>query len=68
MGGTQVATAIGQRRQFNDGRKRLFGTPGRVIAFVCECADSNCRNTVLLTAVEYDARRPGLIIDPRHGD
>ena len=41
------------RRQINDSRLSLFGHgKGRLIAFVCECADAACRRTVTLTAAE----------------
>lgn len=44
-----------QRRQLlNESRVRLFGAdPERVIAFVCECSDSDCRESVLLRAGDY---------------
>jgi len=41
------------RRQINDSRLSLFGHgKERLIAFVCECADADCRRTVTLTAAE----------------
>ena len=55
-----------QRFDFNEDRRRLFGESGRTIAFVCECDDPNCRNTVLLAPHEYDARRPAPIVDGTH--
>jgi hypothetical protein len=54
------------RRRFNDDRKRVFGGSDRVIAFVCECSDPDCRDTVLLTEHEYDALRPGLVVRDGH--
>jgi hypothetical protein len=56
----------GERRRFNDDRRRQFSTSGRPIAFVCECADGGCRTTVPLTPEEYDVRRPGPIVDASH--
>jgi hypothetical protein len=59
--------AAGKRRRFNDDRFRVFGGHGRVIAFVCECADPGCSKTVLLTEEDYDKRRrEGLILHPSH--
>ena len=55
------------RRWFNDDRKRLFGGDGqRLIAFVCECTDPDCREAVLLTADEYEARRGRLVVHENH--
>jgi len=46
------------RRRFNDDRQRLFGSDAdRLIAFVCECTDADCRQTVLLTAHDYERSR-----------
>lgn len=50
----------------NDDRRRKFDEEGRAIAFVCECADGDCRTTVPLTAAEFDVRRPGPIVDASH--
>ena len=36
------------------------------ITFVCECPDLECRRSVVLTAAEYAAARPGLILHPSH--
>jgi hypothetical protein len=56
------------RRASNEGRRELFGTTHRLIAFVCECPKSACYETVLLTAFEYDARRPGAIVLAAHSE
>ena len=37
-----------------------------MLALVCECADSECRNTVLISAEEYDSTRPDLVLYPGH--
>ena len=37
-----------------------------MIAFVCECVDPECRETVMLTEAEYDALRPGLVVRDGH--
>lgn len=57
-------------RATNDYRRRAFGHQAqRVIAFVCECSDEQCRRTVLLTAEEFDeartSRRP-IVVDATH--
>ena len=54
------------RQRMNDDRLRNFAEPDRQIAFVCECAEADCRRTVVLTAAEYRALRPGLILHPAH--
>ena len=56
------------RRGSNEGRRQLFGTTHRLIAFVCECPRSACYETVLLTAYEYDERRPAVIVADVHAD
>jgi hypothetical protein len=61
-----VEQELRPRRDFNDDRRRIFGGANRLIAFICECADPDCRNTVLLTQDEYDARRPELILHEDH--
>ena len=43
----------------NEGRREIFGSTHRQIAFVCECERPACYDTVLLTAPEYDERRRG---------
>lgn len=58
------------RRAINAYRRRAFGSSEeRSIAFVCECADADCRRAVLLTAAEYDhavaAARP-ILADRSH--
>jgi hypothetical protein len=53
----------------NMNRIQLFGTNGeRVIAFICECGDSDCRETVLLTGPQFEARTAegDLVVHPRH--
>jgi len=50
-------------------RVRLFGSDkARVIVFVCECGDGDCRETVLLTAPQFEARTTDgdLVVHPRH--
>jgi hypothetical protein len=58
------------RREVNDYRRRAFGTePDRRVAFVCECADAQCRRAVLLTVAEYDeacASGHAVVIDSTH--
>ena len=54
------------RRRFNEDRKRVFGGSERLIAFICECTDANCHDTVLLTEAQYDALRPGLVVRDGH--
>ena len=54
------------RRRFNEDRKRVFGGSERLIAFICECSDPECRETVMLTEREYDALRPGLLVRDGH--
>jgi len=53
------------RPQLNDDRRRRFGPTGRMLALVCECNDPLCHRTVVLTAEEYDALRPGPVIQDR---
>lgn len=48
-------------------RARVFGTDAsRLIGFVCECRDPDCRRTVALTLNEYLAARPGLLLHHEH--
>ena len=54
------------RRRFNEDRKRVFGGSERLIAFICECSDPQCHETVMLTETEYDLRRPGLVVRDGH--
>jgi len=54
------------RPRLNADRRRQFGTAGRMLALVCECADPECRRTVLLSPEEYDALRPGLVLHADH--
>lgn len=58
-----------RRRQVNVNRVHLFGTnEQRVIAFVCECGDGDCRETALLTGPQFQARAADgeRIVHPRH--
>jgi hypothetical protein len=55
-----------RRQSMNEHRRRLFGDAGRPLALLCECADPDCRETVMLEVDEYDARRPGPILAPGH--
>jgi hypothetical protein len=51
-----------ERREVNEFRLRTFGREAeRPIAFICECADANCRRAVTLTRAAYDDLR-------RHGE
>ena len=54
------------RPMMNADRRRQFGQPGRMLALVCECVDPDCRNTVLISTEDYDAIRPGPVLDPDH--
>jgi len=45
------------RKELNADRRRVFGHAERSIAFVCECGDSACARTIVLTPSEYDAHR-----------
>ena len=56
------------RHLINRDRLRLFAEANRGIAFICECPDPECRRTVVLTAAEYESRRPALLLHPSHGD
>ena len=57
-----------RRQAMNEHRRRLFGDAGRPLALICECDDPECRETILLRVEEYDARRPGAILHPTHGE
>ena len=50
----------------NEHRRRLFGDAGRPLALLCECEDSDCRETILLTVKEYDELRPERVLHPLH--
>ena len=54
------------RRASNDGRRQIFGSTHRVIAFVCECGAQSCYETVRLTTGEYDHLRPAPVLAPGH--
>jgi hypothetical protein len=58
------------RRTVNDYRRRAFGkAPTKEVAFVCECADVDCRRAVLLTVAEYDeaiASGHPIVVDSSH--
>jgi hypothetical protein len=45
-----------RRQESNDQRLRSFAS-AETIAFVCECADEDCRRTVLLSPVAFISRR-----------
>src|SRR5204862_8154952 len=53
------------RQSLNADRRRRFGDSGRPLALVCECGNSTCHRTVLMTPDEYDAQ-PGPILYPGH--
>jgi len=58
-----------ERREVNEFRLRAFDREAdRLIAFICECADANCRRAVTLTRAAYDdLRRQGKpILFPAH--
>lgn len=44
------------RLALNQDRRRIFGG-SRAIAFLCECADEDCRASVVLTPRQYDLLR-----------
>ena len=57
------------RRQVNDSRLDLFGQDvERPIAFVCECEDTSCARTVVLTGLAFnDLRSQGQsVLFPSH--
>jgi hypothetical protein len=54
------------REVMNADRRRQFGGSGRLLALMCECADAECRRTVMLSPEEYDALRPAPILHPEH--
>ena len=51
----------------NADRRRRFGAANRVLALLCECGEIDCHRTVVLTAAEYDALLPGVVVHPDHG-
>jgi hypothetical protein len=55
------------RHEANDLRIRQFGSAEQ-IAFICECADEDCRRTVVLSPGTFISRREQgeLILYPRH--
>jgi hypothetical protein len=57
-----------RRQAMNEHRRRLLGDAGHPLALLCECDDGDCREAVLLTVEEYDARRPGRILHPSHAE
>ena len=57
---------VEQRRASNEGRREIFGLTNRCIAFVCECNLPACYDTVMLSANEYDALRPGSVVADGH--
>lgn len=50
----------------NADRRRRFGAANRVLALLCECGEIDCHRTVVLTAAEYDALLPGMVVHPDH--
>jgi hypothetical protein len=59
-----------RRQLINGNRFQLFGSnPDRLIAFICECGDADCHDTVLLTAAEYQsaAGADELLLHHKHG-
>jgi hypothetical protein len=53
-------------RTVNDQRRALFGGSDRLIVFVCECSERRCIEGMMLSASEFDARRPDPILADRH--
>jgi hypothetical protein len=51
----------------NADRRRRFGAANRVLALLCECGEIDCHRTVVLTADEYDAILPGVVVHGDHG-
>jgi len=51
----------------NADRRRRFGAANRVLALLCECGEIDCHRTVVLSAAEYDALVPRMIVHPDHG-
>jgi len=45
-----------EKQQANEDRFRLFGS-AEMIAFVCECAEDNCKRSVLISPGEFKSRR-----------
>jgi hypothetical protein len=45
-----------ERQEANDDRVLIFGS-AETIAFVCECADDNCKRTVILSPGAFNSRR-----------
>jgi hypothetical protein len=56
------------RKRMNQDRACRFGADGRVVAFICECGDGDCHETILLTAAQYGtkAETGELVVHPRH--
>lgn len=61
-----TAYSAEQRRASNEGRREIFGLTNDRIAFVCECDRPACYDTILLSAAEYDAIRPGPVAADGH--
>jgi hypothetical protein len=58
-----------RRRRLNENRRALFGTTQeRTVAFICECGDPRCRETVLLSGSQFEARtkQGALLVHPQH--
>jgi hypothetical protein len=54
------------RQVTNADRRRRFGHTGRLLPLVCECGDTSCHRTVLLSPEGYDALQPGAVVHPDH--
>lgn len=59
-----------RRRRLNENRASLFGAtnPERLIVFLCECSDADCRETILLSARAYTEQieAGGLVVHEGH--
>ena len=54
------------REAMNADRRRRVGERGRVIMLVCECGDTRCHRTVVMTPEQYDAQRSEPILHESH--
>lgn len=50
------------RKALNEHRRRLFGTETRTVVYVCECGDSSCLASVMMTSEQVESIRPGLLL------
>ncbi len=46
-------------RAANDAIERAVGGSDEPVTFLCECSDTNCKDTIKLTLAEYEAVRAG---------